>query len=233
MSGRPFIYVNMATSVDGKITSVHHEVPTFTSRLDRLHMDRLRASADAVLVGAATVRVDDPPMHIRDPEMQALRRSLGKPAALWHVVVSRRCDLDPTYKFFTTAHHARRLVVTTEAAPTDKLEALRRTSEVWQLGATDVDVPALVERLHEAGIERLLVEGGGEVLWHFAAHDLVDEINLTLAPTLIGGRGAPTPLAGVGWPLAERRRLALADLRREGDELYLRYTVERGAATKG
>ena len=77
---RPFVYVNMAMTVDGKITSAGRELPALTSDHDRDEMDRLRAEADALLVGAGTLRADDPPLHVRSEAMQAYRRSLGKPA---------------------------------------------------------------------------------------------------------------------------------------------------------
>ena len=75
---RPFVYVNMAMTVDGKITSAARDHPRFTSVEDRRNMDRLRAEADAILVGAGTLRADNPRLHVRDTEMQAYRRSLGK-----------------------------------------------------------------------------------------------------------------------------------------------------------
>ena len=77
---RPFVYINMAMTADGKITSARREYPRLTSDLDRLTMDRLRAEADALVVGAGTLRADDPPLRVRDPAMQAYRESLGKPA---------------------------------------------------------------------------------------------------------------------------------------------------------
>ena len=85
---RPFVYVNMAASVDGKITSATREYPRFTSAHDRETMDRLRAEADAILVGAGTARADDPLLHVRTDEMRNYRRSLGRPEALDRVLAS-------------------------------------------------------------------------------------------------------------------------------------------------
>src|SRR5262245_12686439 len=97
---RPFVSINMAMTADGKITSALREEPDFTSRLDKTTMDRLRAEADAVLVGAGTLRADDPALHVRDPEMQAHRRALGKPEGLVNVVVTRSLAIDPASRFF-------------------------------------------------------------------------------------------------------------------------------------
>jgi 2,5-diamino-6-(ribosylamino)-4(3H)-pyrimidinone 5'-phosphate reductase len=224
---RPFVYVNMAMTVDGKITSSRREVPELTSPHDREHMDRLRAEADAILVGAGTMRADDPPLHVRSEAMQAHRRSLGKPVGLDRVLVSARLDLGVESRFFTAGDGARRIVATVEDAPADRVAVLSSRAEIWRAGRSRVDLRAVLERLHGQGVRRLLVEGGGETNWALVREDLVDELHVTLAPWLLGGRDAPTLLEGSGFAMADRRALRLVDLRRIDDELYLRYSVVR------
>jgi len=225
---RPFVYVNMAMTADGKITSAAREYAAFTSRHDKRTMDRLRAEADAVLIGAGTLRADDPPLSIRDPEMRALRERLGKPPELRTIVVSARLDLPFEGRFFRGGDPAWRVVATVEDAPEERVRALAGRAEVWRLGRGRVDVPRLLRRLGEAGVERLLVEGGGETNWAFFEADAIDELYVTLAPCLLGGRDAPTLLEGAGTPLAGRRSLRLLSCERVGEELYLRWAVERG-----
>lgn len=224
---RPFVYVNMAMTADGKITSAGREYAAFTSRHDKRTMDRLRAEADAVLVGAGTLRADDPPLKIRDPEMRAHRLGLGKPAELRTVVVSARLDLPPQARFFRDGDPSLKVVATVEEAPEDRVRALAGRASVWRVGRGRVDVAALLRRLRDTGVERLLVEGGGETNWSFFEADAVDELYVTLAPCLLGGRDAPTLLEGRGLPLADRRGLRLLSCDRVGDELYLRWAVER------
>ena len=224
---RPFVYVNMAMTADGKITSAAREYAAFTSRHDKRTMDRLRAEADAVLIGAGTLRADDPPLSIRDPEMRALRASLGKPPELRTVVVSARLDLPFTGRFFRGGDAASRIVATVDDAPEERVRELAGRATVWRLGQGRVDVPRLLSRLKEAGVERLLVEGGGETNWAFFEADAIDELYVTLAPCLIGGRAAPTLLEGEGRRLADRRDLRLLSCERVGDEIYLRWAVER------
>ena len=90
-----------------------------------------------------------------------------------------------------------------------------------------VDPHRLLARLRERGVERLLVEGGGEMNWAFAEHGLIDELFVTVAPSLLGGRDAPTILDSSGLRQRTQLRMRLAQLHREGDELYLRYAVLR------
>jgi 2,5-diamino-6-(ribosylamino)-4(3H)-pyrimidinone 5'-phosphate reductase len=217
----------MAMTADGKITSAAREYPRFTSDVDRKHMDRLRARADAVLVGAGTLRADDPRLDVRDPEMRELRRSLGKEGGPVQVVVSASARLPEDCRFLREDARAARIVVTTDSAPTDRVSALERRVEVWRLGRDEVDLPRTLGRLASRGVRELLVEGGGELNWAFVRDDLLDELHVTIAPSLLGGRDAPTLLEGEGLAMVDQRRLRLADVRREGDELFCRYEVVR------
>lgn len=223
---RPFVYVNMATTVDGKITSAAREYPRFTSQYDRETMDRLRAEADAILVGAGTARADNPPLCVRSEEMRRYRRSLGKPDGLDRVLVSASLDISPDSRLFHD-DGGTRIIATVDSAPADRLRALEGRAEIWRLGAERVDLVELLRRLKARGVERLLLEGGGELNWGFLEQDLIDELYVTIAPTLLGGRDAPTLIEGRGLDMAGQRRLKLIDLHREQDELYSRWAIVR------
>lgn len=222
---RPHIVINMASSVDGKITSARREYPRLTSKRDKILMDRIRAESDAVAIGAGTLRADDPPLQIRDPEMRAYRTQLGKSGPLTCVLVSRSLAFPGDSRFFANEAKARLIVATCDSAPTHESAPWATRVETWRMGAHSVDLNRLVQRLHDEGVERLLVEGGGELNWGFVAADLVDEIYLTLAPTLLGGRAAPTLLEGDGFAMGEQRRLELVECRVEDAEVFLHYRV--------
>jgi 2,5-diamino-6-(ribosylamino)-4(3H)-pyrimidinone 5'-phosphate reductase len=224
---RPFVTMNMAMTADGKITSVRREEPTFTSRRDKKMMDRYRAEADAVLVGGGTLRADDPPLHLRDPEMRAYRASLGKPPGLLNVVVTASARIDPASRFFTSSHAAGRIVATVSRADPARRLALAAVAEVWVLGEERVDLPALLARLKERGVERLLVEGGGDLNWGFVRDDLLDELYVTVAPAMLGGRDAPTVCDGEGLSMADRRRLRLVGAEVVEGEIFCRYEIVR------
>ncbi len=230
---RPRIIANLAMSVDGKIDSAGREGAGFSSRLDRDRMDQLRAEADALVVGAGTVRSEDPPLHVRDPARRHQRVAAGRREDLVVVVVSRSGLVDPAARFLRENAEARLLAVP-EDLPDEALEPLRGvtadgTLRVVRLGRGGVDVRALVRHLAEQGCRTVLVEGGGELVADFLDADLLDELRVTLCPALIGGRSAPTLVGGAGWPLARRRILQLVAVEQRGGELFLRYEVEAPA----
>lgn len=224
---RPFVYINMAMTADGKITSALREEPAFTSARDKQTMDRLRAEADAVLVGAGTLRADDPALAVRDAEMQAHRRALGKPDGLVNVLVTKSAAIDPASRFFGAAEKSDRIVATVTDAPADRVARLSAVAEVWAVGAGSVDLRELLARLAARGIGRLLVEGGGELNWGFVRDDLFDELYVTVAPALLGGRDAPTLCEGEGLRMAGLRRLRLVSAEVVDDEIFCRYAAIR------
>jgi len=216
-------------SADGKIDSVYREGKGLGSRLDRDRLDELRAEADAIVVGAATIRAEDPPMGVRDPARRHQRLAQGRPAHPTPVVISRTADIPLTARFLGGEASSKIVAVPADLDPfaTAPYEALAASGavRVLRVGAGAVDLHALVAALHEDGARLVVVEGGGEVVAAFLAAGLLDELRLTLVPTILGGRNAPTPVEGDGWPFADRRRLTLLESERIGDEMYLRYEV--------
>jgi riboflavin-specific deaminase-like protein len=226
---RPRIVANLAMSADGKIDSVYREGQGLGSRLDRDRLDELRAEADAIVVGAATIRAEDPPMGVRDPARRHQRIAQGRPAHPTPVVISRTADIPLTARFLAGEAPQKIVAVPADLDPfaTAPYEALAAGGAVRVLraGAGEVDLHALAAALHDDGARLVVVEGGGEVVAAFLAAGLLDELRLTLVPTILGGRNAPTPVEGDGWTFADRRRLTLLESERVGDELYLRYEV--------
>ena len=220
---RPFVYINMAMTVDGKITSARREYPRFASPQDRVRMDRLRADADALMVAAGTVRADNPAFHVRT---RTIREERGLSDAPHRVLVSASADIPEDSRFFDTTHGGDCILVTTEAVPQANLRRFEGRAEIWRFGRRGVDLRAALTALRKRGVDRLLVEGGGELNWTLLELDLVDELYVTIAPTLLGGKDAPTLLEGAGWPMKQQRRLRLMELEREGDELFCRYSIE-------
>lgn len=222
----PFVLMNAAVSADGKLAPASRRRVRLGSARDLARMDRLRASSDAILIGAGTLRAEDPPLQVRSRALLAARLRAGRPRLLTNIVLSRSLELPLGARFFRDPS-VKRLLIAPASAPKRNLLRLRRLSEVLLVGRTRVDPRRLLERLAARGIERLLVEGGGKTYALFLEAGLVDEIHLTICPVLVGGRDAPTAFDGEGFDDPPFPRLALSLCRREGEEVYLRYTRSR------
>jgi len=219
--GRSHVIVNMAVSVDGRINSRTRERFALGSEHDRRLMDVLRERADAVLIGAGTVRHDGHPMLLRYPDLVAKRKRRGESAHPVNVVLSG--DLDLPVKRFFADDATKRIIFTTRRATAARIRKFQRVAEVVVLPGKHPSAPRVVEELHKRGLKRLILEGGGEVHFPFAKAGLVDEWYITITPRLIGGRNAPSFLDGEGFVKKNHIQLKLVSLRRVKDELFLRY----------
>ena len=214
---------NTATSLDGRIATARFDHVVLGTATDRDYMSVLRARADAVLVGGRTFRNWPLPLV---PEPAALARLVasGFPDAeappvegrrWWNVIVSRTLEL-PTASRFWADPRVRPLVFSPHAGEVP-----------GELVVGETTPHTIVEELERRGVETLLLECGGDMLFEFLRADLVDEIFLTLCPLLLGGKGAPSLVDGVGFNLADARRFHLCHTKVVGDELYLRYARAR------
>jgi riboflavin-specific deaminase-like protein len=219
---RPYVLANVAMSADGKIATADGAFASFASRLDRDRVDQLRAGVDAVLIGAGTLRAEDPPLQIRDPARRRARREEGRDELLSLAILSASCELPAGARVFTEPARERYLL-TTEGAPRPLPPELTERATVLRHGRGRVDLRTALADLKSRGIERLLVEGGGEVNAAFLTEDLLDELYLTLCPVIIGGIAAPTPVGGEGFTRSTLRRARLESMERRGGELFLRY----------
>ena len=219
-------FLNVAMSLDGKIASSRRDLPRFAGPADRRMMDRLRARADAILVGAGTLRAADFPLRIRAAALRRRRLSSGRPEQPLNILLSSSLAVPLNGRFFRSAG-TRRLVVTTRDAPSSRVRALRGRGEVLVLGRRRVPLPLLMRKLRALGVRHLLLEGGGETNASFFRRGLVDEIFLTLCPVIIGGDRSPTPVDGRGLSPENFLRFRLASLRREGGDIFLHYRRRR------
>lgn len=227
---RPYVVLNMASSLDGKITTRKREVFSLGSAEDRALMNELRAGADAVLIGAGTLLDEDPPLLVSDPILQARRgRERGAPHPL-NVLVSASLDLDPAVSRFFNCASTERLVFTTKSAPGERARAAAQRADVCvvpQGSRGRVDLDAMLAELSRRGIEHLLLEGGGTLNFSMLKAGFIDEICLTLCPLIIGGQSAPTTFEVAGFLRASMRRLELSTSRiSEAGEVFLRYWVK-------
>lgn len=191
---RPWVTVNMIASVDGASADTEGRSGKLGGPADHEVFHALRAAADVILAGAGTVRAENYGAPKVAAEMQAARRQRGQAPLPRLAVVSASLRLDPGARLFREAPDDQPpIVLTSEAALTTEPSAAdgRRLAEVADVRAAGrdlVDWHELVRILHRDFDARiLLVEGGPNVNGQLVAHDLVDELCLTIAPVLMGG----------------------------------------------
>jgi diaminohydroxyphosphoribosylaminopyrimidine deaminase/5-amino-6-(5-phosphoribosylamino)uracil reductase len=222
-SGVPFVTLKMAASLDGK-TAAHDGSSRWITGADaRADVQRLRAGADAILVGAGTAVVDRPALTLRDPRYADARPPV-------RVVVDSRGRLDPVGPLFEGG--APTLVATTEGAASARRDAWRRAgADVVLLDrgrGGGVSLGSLLSELGKRDIQGLLVEGGATLAWGLVRDRLVDKIVMYLAPIVIGGQGAPGVIGGEGFaPVAEALRASFDSVQRLGPDLRLEAYVHR------
>ena len=224
MAERPYVLLSAATSVDGCIDDATGSRLILSNQADLDRVDEVRAGCDAILVGANTVRRDNPALQVRSPARRAARVAAGRPATPARITITSGGDLDPSARFFAAGEGARLVYV--PAAQRDAVAA--RLASGPGAGAAGAEVvaagdplglDAVLADLAGRGVRRLLVEGGGSVLAQFLAQRLADELHLVIAPVFVGDPAAPR-IAGAAGPGG---RLHLAEVRPVGDVVLLRY----------
>ena len=223
---RPHIILNMAMSLDGKISTRDGAGPRFTSKADKVRMQEIRSQADVILVGARTIIADDP-TFISGPAYRKLRVQRGMALDPIKAVVSGSGSVPETARMFNP-NGAPALIFTTERISPIRLEKLRSIAKVYLVGGTKVDFQRVPEILgKEYGVKQLLIEGGGQVNFEMFQAGLIDEVYLTLCPKIIGGRDVPTIVEGEGFDFREIVDLELIDQHIIDNEIFLHYQVGR------
>lgn len=214
----PYVLLSAAVSLDGYLDDTGPERLLLSGPADFDRVDEVRASVDAILVGAGTIRADNPRLLVNSAERRAARVAAGLPEYPLKVTVTGSGDLDPAARFWHTGGD--KLVCTTDRGAVRAARALGGTADVVALGPA-LDWRALLECLHdERGVRRLMVEGGGTVHTQLLQQGLADELQLALAPLFVGDPAAPR-LFGPG--AYQGGRLRLLDTRRVGDVVLTRY----------
>jgi diaminohydroxyphosphoribosylaminopyrimidine deaminase/5-amino-6-(5-phosphoribosylamino)uracil reductase len=195
LTGRPLVIAKYAMSLDGRIATAAGHARWITGESARVHLHRLRATVDAILVGAGTVVADDPLLTARPP-------GVGPPPHQpLRVVLDSAGRVPTTARLFDPTLPGRTLVAATERTPPGRRAWLRdRGIDALLLpdGPDGVSLPALLDALGERGVTTLLVEGGARVHGAFFAGGLVHKLRAYVAPVIIGGADAPGPVGGVG-----------------------------------
>jgi riboflavin-specific deaminase-like protein len=228
--GLPFVYLNVATTADGKLAPANRHFVPFSSKRDHDLLLELRTRCDAVMAGARTV--DSVPVTLGPggKKYREMRVQNGLAANNLRVVVSGSGTLNSDAEIFKHRFSPLIVLLTARAGKT-RINRLKKRGAIVQVcGERELDFAYALRWLRkEWNVKRLLCEGGGEINGALIHAGLVDEIYLTLVPIIFGGRDAPTLAGGLGVEaLKTAIRLKLKAQQQTGNELYLAYSVPNG-----
>jgi 5-amino-6-(5-phosphoribosylamino)uracil reductase len=223
MADRPYTLLSCGMSIDGYLDSASVARLRLSNDADFDRVDAVRATCDAILVGAATVRNDNPRLLVRSAGRRCERVSRGQPVSPAKVTVTACADLDVRANFFTAGDADKLVYCASRAVPA----ARRRfggAATVLDAGQP-VHMRDVSEDLAARGIQRLMVEGGGSMHTQFLTEDLADELDLVVAPLFVGDSRARRFVDDGAFPWNPHRRAELAEVRQIGDVVLLRYAL--------
>jgi 5-amino-6-(5-phosphoribosylamino)uracil reductase len=225
------VLLSVATSIDGYIDDASSTRLMLSNEADFDRVDAVRAGCDAILVGAGTVRRDDPALLVRSAVRRADRASRGEPPSPAKVTLTRTGNLDPRARFFSAepAEGPVTKIVYAPAAAADLTRARLAGCAVVVSAGEEADLTAILADLARRQVRRLLVEGGAAVHAQFLSAGLADELHLVIAPLLVADPAAPRFGAAAGAGDGQRSRIRLAEASQIGDVVLLRYLLsDRG-----
>jgi 5-amino-6-(5-phosphoribosylamino)uracil reductase len=222
MPNVPYVVLSAAASIDGYIDDATDRRLLLSNNEDFDRVDEVRAGVDAILVGANTIRQDNPRLLVRSQERRNRRVSAGQPFSPTKVTITSTGDLSPTANIFTEGD-VDKLVYT---------PVLDKTAASLGAVATVIEadnIQSVLRDLGARGIQRLMVEGGTTMHTQFLTAGLVDELHLVIVPFFVGDPTAARFVALGTFPQNSAHRMDLTEVRQIGDVVLLRYLLERAA----
>ena len=225
---RPFVFINIAMTADGKIDTFERKGSAISSARDKERVDQLRAGADAIMVGGKTLLDEDPKLTVKSEVWQAERVARGLSPNPIKVGVVTQAKINADSEFLNTGP-ADIVIFTTRRTSKKYLSLLKaRHVDVYVDDAEKVNLRRALATLKDLGVNRLMVEGGGTLNFELIRLGLVDEITAYMAPMIFGGESAPTLAAGSGLERSEAIPLKLVEVETwEDGGVLLKYHFTR------
>ena len=227
MGDRPYTVLSCGVSLDGYLDSATDERLLLSNDADFDRVDEVRSGSDAILIGAGTVRRDNPALLVRSEDRRKKRVDQGLPETPAKVTVTATGDLDPEAQFFANGD-CEKLVYCRSSSFTPARTRLADVATIVDGGRT-VTMGAVSEDLHERGVRRLMVEGGGRIHTQFLTEGVADELQIVVAPLFVGDSRAPRFVGDGEFPWCAEHRAALIEVRPIGDVVLLRYALSSRA----
>ena len=214
VKSKPFVILNAATSIDGKIATKNGDSKLSSSEdLKRVH--KLRSQVDAILVGKNTVLKDDP--------LLTVRKVKGKNPI--RIIIDSKGTIPSKAKILQTSKTIPTMIAVSKSISKSNLEKLKKFPvEIIITGTSNVNLKSLLRVLYKKKISKILVEGGGTVNWEFIKNNLIDELFITVSPYIIGGSNSISLAEGTGFSkVLDSPKLSLKSTRRLKNHLVLHY----------
>ena len=215
------VIVNSAMTVDGKIAT-HQGDSAISSKDDLIRVHKLRDSVDGIIVGISTVLADNPRLTIR------LGRKQPKEKHLTRIIIDSMGRIPLDSQILRTASKIKTIVAVTKLAHMNVRRKIKKTGAIVIVAGTNtVDLKRVLWTIQKMGIKKILVEGGGEINWSLFSLGIVNELIVTIAPKIVGGRQATTLVEGEGYSkISQGLKLQLKKVRTQNSgELVLHYKL--------
>jgi 2,5-diamino-6-(ribosylamino)-4(3H)-pyrimidinone 5'-phosphate reductase len=225
---RPFVFINVAMTADGKIDTFQRQGAAISSSQDKDRVDKLRAESDAIMVGGRTLLDEDPKLTVKSEALRAERSGKGLAPNPMKVGVITKAGLKAHSKFLHEGG-SQVVIFTTPQTSKEQLAFLHgQGAKVYVHQQERVDLISALATLQELGVKRLMVEGGATLNFELLRLGLVDEVSAYVAPMIFGGEKAPGVVAGSGVERSAAIPLKLIHVEQHPDGgIILKYQLER------
>lgn len=222
---KPFVFLCSGMSLDGKLSNYKKEQIDIATDDDKKLRDDYKIIADAVMVGGNTLIQDDPALTVKTEERQKKRIKLGKSPEPTKVgIISNANNLKTKGDFFDKGK-ARKIIFTTTQTDKRKLEEIKKKAKVYVMGKREVNLKKAMNILYRLGIKKLMVEGGGNLIFSLLKSNLINEINLKIGNLIIGGKNSITFAEGEGFNKLNRKAVKFIKIIKKPNYLILKARI--------
>lgn len=216
-----YVILNSAMTLDGKIATKEGN-STISSMEDLRRVHSIRSSVDGIMVGISTVLIDNPRLTAR------LYKVHGNTEGPTRIIIDSTARIPLQSRILKSAYRIKTIVAVTSRAKNTRIKKIQNTGAMIMIaGSKDVNLKIVFAQLNKMGFKKILVEGGGEINWSVLRLGIVNELIVTIAPRIVGGRSATTIVEGLGYSrMAEGIKMNLEKIvTQNAGEIVLYYSL--------